>query len=317
MSIYTKIFATASIFAIAASALVSPVTANAATGIVFTNKPSDTANYTVCIYKDSTAQSGAVNATSFSIPSNVSNTGDAYNVYINNSSSCFPLVNSTPVTASKFLLVNGHQTEVALANYSATLAAVASSVAYNELPKLTGITTPKGSFGDVSNVSVCQGNTGAIKVTFEDPNMNELTGTNISDTDVQSSSFDVSTKGKLTYTIFPTTSAVANTTGFDVTFTASDLFVATTGTGTTINVAPGPITPKVIRFSVVTDCTNNTPVSSVVASSSVTASSTAATTSSTAASAMAATSSKAAATVEVDAPSVGKGSATVRTGGAY
>jgi Ricin-type beta-trefoil lectin domain len=254
---------------LAALNLVSTPKADAATTLTFTNKPSDTTNYSVCVFKKGSAQSGAVKAESFSIPTIVNTNGDVYVAYTNNSSSCFPLVNATPTASSEFVLVNGHQTEVALANYGAAVAAVASSALYNEIPTLLNVTTPKGTYTG-STATLCQGNTGAVKVTFDDTNMNELVGTvsaggsNFQGTPV----FDTSVKGKVTITVYPTTAAVANTAGFTATFTGSDVFVPTASVpAPTVTVAPAVFT-KEIRFSVVPDCTVAA-VSSVVASSSL------------------------------------------------
>jgi hypothetical protein len=310
MSIYKQIFATASIFAIAASALVSPVGASAATTLTFTNKPSDTSNYSVCVFKKGSAQSGSVKAESFSIPTISNSNGDVYVAYINNSSTCFPLVNATPTASSEFVLVNGHQTEVALASYSAAAVAVSTVSVYNEIPTLTNVVTSKGTFTG-STATLCQGNTTAVKVTFNDVNTNELVGTisaggaNFQGTPV----IDTSVKGQVTFTVYPTTSAVANTTGFNATFTASDVFTPTASLpAPTVTVAPAVFT-KEIRFSVVSDCT----VTATVSSSSMMSSS-----SSAAAVATPVASSSAKATIDVGEPTTsGKGGSTVRTGGAY
>jgi hypothetical protein len=242
--------------------------ASANTSLTFTNKPSDTSNYSVCVYKNGTAQLAAVKAESFSISSNVSNNGDVYIAYINNSSSCFPLVNSTPTFSSQFLIVNGHQTEVSLSNYSIFNSAVASATVYNELPKLASISSLNGSVGNTSNYTICQGNTNAISVTFDDANIDELTGININDLDIQSSSFFNTAKGKLTYTLYPTIASVANNTGFDVTLTASDVFTpAPTSPASTIVVSPA-VFSKNIRFSVSTNCESSFVSSSSISSSS-------------------------------------------------
>jgi hypothetical protein len=319
MSILKKLIATAGVFALASASL---VTANAvkATTLTFTNKPSDTTNYSVCVFKKGSAQSGSVKVESFSVPSIVNTNGDVYIAYINNSSSCFPLVNATPTLAntSEFVLVNGHQTEVALANFGTT-AAVSSVALYNEIPTLMNVTTSKGTFTG-STATLCQGNTSAVKVTFDDENGNELVGTvSAGGTNFQGTPvFDTSVKGKVTITVYPTTTAVANTAGFTATFTGSDVFVPTASIpAPTVTVAPAVFT-KDIRFSVVPDCTSTTVASSSSVSSMSSSSMSSSSMSSSSATPVASTvaaSSKAPTTV-VDAPMADSAKGpTVRTGG--
>ena len=326
MSILKKLMATASVFALASASLVSA--SAAPTSLTFTNKPADATNFTVCVYKATSPQSGAVSAVGYTIPSATIN-GEAYNVYINNSNSCFPLVGAT--TPSAFPIVDGHATEVRLANYAAASATITSQIIFNEVPKVSMVSGSKGTqTGEVSNFAVCQGSQSPVKVTFNDINENFLNSVAFSTADaalIQSFTTDASVRGKLTYTIFPTTAAVANTSGFSLNFGTfetqpSIAAAASTLIGASFNepfsTTSAPISKK-ITFSVVSDCstTNVASSSSSSMSSSSMVSSSSVVASSVAASTVAASSKATAVAAAPDAGTMtdsAKGG-TVRTGG--
>ena len=278
MSFIKNIFATASVIALASASLVSAPVLAAPTNLTFTNKPADANNYTVCVYKATSPQSGAVNATSFSISSPTIN-GEAYNVYINNSNNCFPLVAAT--TPNAFPIVDGHTTEVRLAAYvGVDKPTITSQIIFNEMPKISMVSGSKGTqTGEVSNFAVCQGSQSPIKVTFSDVNENFLNNVAFSSTDaalIQSFTTDASVRGKITYTVFPTTAAVANTSGFSLNFGTYETqptiaAAASTLIGASFNepfsVVGTPVSKKV-TFSVVSDCTSTDVASSSAKSSS-------------------------------------------------
>jgi hypothetical protein len=311
MSIYTKIFATASIFAIAASALISP-SVNAAV----VNNTTLPAGHILCALKAGNNTSSAIALSS------VVGTyqGELYTVHLVNSSSC-GLITGTPGTngnASAGIstyVFDTHATQLNIATLTAgtsTAAPVLTGTATyeNNIPKYTGATT----------INVCLGVSKEYEIKFEDTVDNDYLEEATVQTALGSNAFvrSTSANGSLTYFIKPTTQAFS-TLNNSFTFTPSVREQANSNR-TTANIANNygtTVVTPVVTFKTVeaANCPTTTTVSSSsVSSSSVTASSTAAV-SSTAASATAAVSSTT--TVVVDAPSAGKGSATVRTGGAY
>ncbi len=316
MSIYKQIFATASIFAIAASALISPVGANAAV----VNNTTLPAGHILCALKSGNNTSSAI-----ALASVVGNyQGELYTVHLVNSSSC-GLITGTPGTngnASAGIstyVFDTHATQLNIATLTAgssTAAPVLTGTATyeNNIPKYTGATT----------INVCLGVSKEYEIKFEDTVDNDYLEEATVQTALGSNAFvrSTSANGSLTYSIKPTTQAFS-TLNNNFTFTPSVREQANSNR-TTANIANNygtTVVTPVITFKTVeaANCPSTTTVSSSsMSSSSMMSSSMMSSSSMTApvASAMAAKSSEAA-TVVIDAPSTGKGSATVRTGGAY
>jgi hypothetical protein len=305
MSILKKLIATAGVFALASASLVS-ASAATSTRVTIEGTPADTSNYSVCAYKN--IQSDAVLAVNLALPSTTATNGDVYNVYINNTNNCYPLVNAS--ASIPFTILANHTTNVKLTNPTTPATFAATSTIYNDAPALVSINGPKGLVtGDNSTYTICQNNTSEITVTFEDLNGDELTATQLSNgTNIQSNSLTLSPKGQAVYKFFPSTTAVANTSTFAVTF-------AGIKETTTATVSPAVTTlSKTINFSVVSDCA----VTSTVTSSSKSSSSVSSMSSSSAtvvASSTVAASSKAPTTVAPAPEADSAKGPTVRTGG--
>jgi hypothetical protein len=221
------------------------------TVLTFTNVP-EIQSFSVCVFKKGTPQSDAIKANFFSISSNIPNNGEVYSTYINANSTCFPLTEATPTIASEFVLVNGHSTEVTLANYERDKSAVASTIVSNKAPTLSNINNST----NILNYNICQGDTNAINIKFSDTDNDNLSGTIVTNSNIQASSFDSSIKGQLTYTFFPTAAAVSTIRNFDVSFNASDAFMTpTTNPVATFNLPTSEVS-KAVAFSVI-DCSNS------------------------------------------------------------
>lgn len=309
MSIYTKIFATASIFAIAASALITPAVSAGTTGITISGYTA-AQNYSLCL---TSASNGSVqlvagqNANqSQTISLSQTPTVGAPLTYTlslrTGTDSCNGNVLSTSTTP--IVVYANHNTNVTIVNTASAITSVVATP-YNQKAYVT-------SNGGNASINFCLNKIDSQTVVFTDPDGDNLIEAATATVPTGFSASGAATaNGTYTYTIYPNSTAT-NTLGASGSFTFSVKEQATA--------IDTPVTAAtVVNYSVSNSCASIQPVvasSSVMASSSMAASSTASSTS-TAASAVAATSSKAAATVEVDAPSVGKGSATVRTGGAY
>jgi hypothetical protein len=306
MSIYTKIFATASIFAIAATALVSPVTANAATlNLTNATLPS---GHLLCVIADGGLSTSGTNVSS-GASLTATKDGTKYTIVLVNSNSCANATATNTSAASTFYAYTNHSTQLAIGAITPGTVTPAAVPVFTATPTYANVIPVYN--GD-NTINICLGNTNSYTVQFTDAD-NDTLVESIAPVFPAAQAFVTSTNaaGSITYTVQPQTQAYSTlNNSFTVKFDVKEEALT--------NVIPAPygaVLSKTITFKTVDACTP-APKSSVVASSSVTASSTAATTSSTAASATAAKSSTTA-TVEVDAPSAGKGSATVRTGGAY
>jgi hypothetical protein len=312
MSIYKQIFATASIFAIAAAFVVTP-SASAAGSIEVNGYISNNTNQSLCLRQATTTApatlvvsgvyptSSASTATpTFPVAPSVSGTNyELYTVNGTASNSC------TVGTAANVFGFTAYDKHTALVTYPGTTA----GSSFRTRDQLAAVTSTNGS----NVVNFCLGKTDKVTVTVTDPD-GDLFSTAPTPTipsDLIASAATVN-GASISWDIQPTLNAAQ-----------------TIGTKGTINFAPAatnyqytlttpdssiyatPVTN--LTFNVANSCAVVAPV--VSSSSMMSSSSSAAAV--TPASAVAAASSKA--TVEVSAPEVssGKGSATVRTGGAY
>ena len=318
MSIYKQIFATASVFAIAASALISP-SVNAAV-INNTTLPS---GHILCALKSGNNTSSAI-----ALASVVGTLqGESYTVHLVNSSSC-GLITGTPGTSGNAsagistFVFDTHATQLNISSLAAGTSTtpptlVGTATYENNIPKYTGPTT----------VNICLGVSKEYEIKFEDtPDNDFLEEAGAIQTSLGNNAFvrSVSANGSLTYFIKPTTQAFS-TLNNTFTFTPAVREQANSNRNTAVigNNYGSTVSTPVVTFKTVdtANCPTTTVSSSSMSSSSMMMSSSSMMMSSSSvvapvASAMAATSSKATVTIEEPATS-GKGGSTVRTGGAY
>jgi hypothetical protein len=306
MSIYTKIFATASIFAIAASALISPSVSAATVQISGNALPSNVRLCAQDVGASGTQRSDVTNGASLTGSVN----GLEYKLFTTTLNNCTGsnTADYTAVTGNFFVLTN-HVT---------TLAFTGAAAPYGVIPTYDN---NAARYNGDTTFSICQGDSRFINILVTDADNDVLNGTfTVANTSDAFVTVTYPQNGQVNFQIEPKSSFynTQNTTSGNITLNAVQANLATAALTTSVFGSNAQVATVVSLRTV--SCPNGIPTakssSSVMASSSVTASSTAATTSSTAASATAVVSSMKA-TVEVDAPSVGKGSATVRTGGAY
>jgi hypothetical protein len=320
MSIYKQIFATASIFAIAASALISPAVSAAnpgQTGIEITGYSNSNPNYSLCLYASGLSQTrsnAVVVATSASntVNANVNlapnANGSIYTLFLQNANN--NCTNGSQAGGDvTFTVYPNHTTTVPVTVSGTPLVLTASTTAGQ-------VVNTQPTRISASQINLCVSKTDAVKFEITDADNDFLqVGANPSLPSGMTYTTDTGTRGKLTYTLYPSQGNVSQTGTISGTFT-----LTAAEQPDSVRATAGDSVPFTVSFNVSTSCTNSGTGSTVtVSSSSMSSSSMMMSSSSMAApvaSAVAVASSKAA-TVEIDAPSTGKGSATVRTGGAY
>jgi hypothetical protein len=310
MSIYKQIFATASIFAIAASALVMPTAsaqfsvsiASNSTGYTFCTKPTAT---TAPITSFVANNGYSVETT----PATITTAGTS-TIYVvktsdvNNYSSTSPFAaysdlcnNPTAITIPTFL---GHKTSYDL-EIDVLTAATASVPAYYTV-KATNKKIANTNPSSASIVKSCSGNNTVFTITGTEGDKVE----HISNT-INTSDYDVTPSGS-TPLVITVKARNTNTPKAAGVFVYVKEILPATPAGATLDE-----TTKLITINTDIDPVCVATVSSSSMSSSSMMSSAAAVTSS----ATAAASSKATVTIEEPAMNAGKGTSTVRTGGAY
>jgi hypothetical protein len=288
MSIYTKIFATASIFAIAASALISPV-ANAAEIVV---NQSSTGNYTYCL----TATAGsAIAPVGYNILDTAANTATIYVVASANANTTTQTCTTVP-SAIVLPAMPGHTT-----SYDLNGSAIVTTS--NVKVKNTALTS-------ANVVKSCEGTKTVFTITGTDGDeVNHISNS------IPTADYDVTPSGTKPLKITVAKKSGSTSTGVTGAFIyVKEILPTVSATAVAYTVDEVASNVQLVA-DIAPSCTATVASSSVMASSSMAASSTAATTSSTATSAVAAKSSTTAPEVVVEGP--GKGAATVRTGGAY
>jgi hypothetical protein len=308
MSIYKQIFATASIFAIAAALVITPSVSAGTTGVEISGYVNSTTTDSLCLRQLGTTQpatlvvSGAYptsgsNTLSATLPVTPTVSGTSYEVFKvpgTASNSCTVLTAVAPVT---FKVFTNHTT---LLTYNGTVGS------YTVRDQLAGVSSTNGS----NVINFCIGKTDAVTVTVTDLDTDNITtAPTLTGTDLIISAPTIN-GSTVTYTVQPTLTG-SQTLGTKATVNfalAASNYQYALGTVDS-SIYATPVTS--ITFNVGNSCTVSTPV---VSSSSMMSSS-----SSAAAVATPVASSSAKAVVSVEAPemSSGKGTSTVRTGGAY
>ena len=322
MSIYKQIFATASIFAIAASALIAPVGALAAnpgqTGIEITGYSNSNPNYSLCLFASGLSQTrsnGVVIATSASntinanVTLNPNQTGSIYTLFLQNANNSCTAGTQAGGDVT-FTVYPNHTTTVPVTVSGTPLvltAAANAGTVVNTQPTRTS----------ASQLNLCVSKTDSVQFVITDSDNDFLqVGATPTLPSGMTYTVDSGTRGRLTYTLYPSQSNVSQTGTISGTFTLTaaeqpDSVSNTAGTSVGFPVS----------FNVSQTCTNSTTTGGVTTTLSSSSSSMSSSSSSMAApvasAATAVASSSMKATVEIDAPSMGKGSNTVRTGGAY
>jgi hypothetical protein len=309
MSIYKQIFATASIFAIAASALVSPV-ASAAEGVTITGYSNSNPSYSLCIYGPGQTSANATLISSGTSSSNINANlpvaplpnGSTYNIFVQNASnSCTN--GSIAGVQVPFTVFPRHMTTVPVtfSGTPAVLAANGASSIVNQSPYLS-------SNSGNTTINLCLGKTDSVTLTFTDPDNDNLQQAAAPLNLPSGMTYASNTSGgTITYTLYPSSNnvSVLGTIAGTATFSVQEQ-------ANSYQTAVGAAKTADITFNVSNTCSNTS--TTVVSSSSMMSSS-----SSAAAVATPVASSSAKAVVSVEAPEMnsGKGTSTVRTGGAY
>jgi hypothetical protein len=327
MSFYKQIFATASIFAIAATALITPsataydvnISASNSSGYTFCTKPATTGGNS---YKANDGYSTIVttaNGTSAGVSEiYVSNTSDVKSYStpsgtLSDTNPDYSFLSNLCVSPSVLTIptVSGHKTTYDLENNGTTTASTGVALSFTDnVPSVSKVVAKNIKIkntnpGSANVVKSCEGDKTVFTISGTEGDLIEFVSTTIPSAD-----FDVSNSSDnpLKVTVNKRSSTSVKATGVYIYFKEK---------------AASPIAPATYDVTqdlvnIVTDIELNcvaTVASSSVSSSSM-MSSTPAVATSAAASATAVVSS-AKATVEVDAPSTAKGTSTVRTGGAY
>jgi hypothetical protein len=300
MSIYKQIFATASIFAIAASALISPMASAATVQISGNALPS---NVRLC------AQDVGANGTQRSDVTNGANltgsvNGTEYKLFTTTLNSCTGsnTADYTAVTGNFFVLTN----HVTTLSFTGSAAPYGVTAAYdNNAPRYNGDTT----------FSICQGDSRFINVLVTDSDNDVLNGTfTVANTSDAFVTVTYPQNGQVNFQIEPKSSFynTQNTTSGNITLNTTQANLSTTALTTSVFGSNAAVA-NVISLRTVS-CPNGIPTAKSSSSMMSSSSSMAAPVAS-AATAVASSSAKA--TVTVEEPSAGKGTSTVRTGGAY
>jgi hypothetical protein len=301
MSIYKQIFATASIFAIAATALVSPMASAASVQISGNALPS---NVRLCAQDVGTSGTQRTDVTNGATLTGSVN-GIEYKLFTTSLNNCTGS-NTTDYTTvtNNFSVLTNHVTTL---SFTGTGPYTVTPTYDNNAPRYNGDTT----------FSVCQGDSRFINILVTDADADVLNGTFTGNGNNAFVTVTYPQNGQVNYQIEPKSAFynTQNTTAADIVLSTTQSNLNTTALTTAVFGSNAAVTTTISLRTV--SCPNGIPSNSSAKSSSSMSSSSMMSSSSAAPVASAAAVSSTPATVVVDAPSVGKGVNTVRTGGAY
>jgi hypothetical protein len=309
MSIYKQIFATASIFAIAAAMIVTP-TASAATVSISGNSIPSTLR--LCAQDASTSGTQRTDVTNGSNLTATTN-GTQYNLFTT------PLNNCTGANTADYTAVTG--SFYALTSHTTTLSFTGNAAPFAVVPTYDNA-SPKYN-GDTT-FSVCQGDSAARDILITDADSDVLAVNGALPNPAEAFvTVSYPANGQINYRIEPKSNFYnTQNTSFNVTLNTKQTDLSTPALTTSVfgtNLVATTLTFRTISCpnGIPAKVSSSSSMSSSSMSSSVSSTPAPVVVSSAAASATAAVSSTKA-IVEVDMPSTsGKGGSTVRTGGAY